>query len=410
MQWLIVYTGIFFLTSSAQGGAVCSVPDEQKALVSALLLDLANSVQPCVDPDPSVLLALNLGKNLNNEARESLLKQLKEEAVKKVSQDLPFTSGKVALYVLALRSSCCDPKNLNSPKGSINLVNVLEEKTEEELMSIEKTNSPLTTFYQVALDVLALCVVNSPETYKAGVTLANNIGQKPFVDTASVAVMGLACVLHMDSVPPKTVKTIKQTLSELIDLILGAQKSDGTIGNIYSTGLAGQALTAAQGYYPSESWKCTNTLSSILQQIPKGTFSMPGPAAQALPFLQGQSYLNVKGKECPTDNTPLITVEFTILNDLTMENFKHSIEVSVPEGSTLLQVMYKAAEVNSKDFSFSIKESSFGAYVTAINNLYESTAMKTYWQFFNGAVPLDKGVGTYIPKDKEHVLAIFSKY
>lgn len=43
-----------------------------------------------------------------------------------------MTSGKVALYVLALRSSCENP-DATTLGNNINLVHVLEEKTKEEL-------------------------------------------------------------------------------------------------------------------------------------------------------------------------------------------------------------------------------------------------------------------------------------
>ncbi|KAG8434893.1 hypothetical protein GDO86_013016 [Hymenochirus boettgeri] len=107
---------------------------------------------------------------------------------------------------------------------------------------------------------------------------------------------------------------------------------------------------------------------------------------------------------------PLISVEYTIVNNLMGENFKHSIQVLVPEGSVLLQVMKKAAEIRPKEFSFSTEETSLGPFVTAINNLSGSSNEKTYWQFFSEERPLEEGVGTYKTYNKEHILAIFSKF
>ncbi|KAM4702908.1 cobalamin binding intrinsic factor [Rhinophrynus dorsalis] len=106
----------------------------------------------------------------------------------------------------------------------------------------------------------------------------------------------------------------------------------------------------------------------------------------------------------------IISVQYTVINDLIGDSFKHSIQVSVQAGSTLLQVMEKAAEINPKVFSFSIEETSLGPFVSTINHLSGNSNGKTYWQFFSGTTPLDEGVGTYIPQDKEHILAIFSKY
>ncbi|OCT72166.1 cobalamin binding intrinsic factor [Xenopus laevis] len=414
MQWLVLCAEILICISAAYANILCSVPDTDKALVTALLVNMERKIEANNPPDPSVLLALNMGGSIDTDAKILLTQQLKEDSANKVTQDLPFSSGRVALYTLALRSSCCDPTKIPAAKGDINLVYILEEKTQEEIASIENTQSPLTTLYQVALDVLALCVMSSPEAFQAAYTLAKVIPPNPSgplftVDTAAIGVMGFTCVLAMDGVPPQMLKTMKMAQSSLLTLILREQKSDGVIGNIYATGLAGQALTAAQSYYSPEYWNCPRTLQQVLQQIPLGTFALPGPASQVLPFLNGKSYMNVKDIQC-NYNATVITVEYTIVNNLVGDNFKHFVQISVNEGSTLLQVMQKAAEMNPKEFSFKTEETLWGPFVTTINHLSGSSNDKTFWQFFSGSTPLEEGVGTYRPSNKEHILAIFSKY
>ncbi|XP_075034283.1 cobalamin binding intrinsic factor-like [Mixophyes fleayi] len=414
MKLLILCVGLLSLSRSYKSDAVCSVPDTQKSSVTALTLSMARSVGPCVTPDPSILLALNLGKVSDPTAQGLLIKQLREDAVNKVCQNQPFSSGKVALYVLALRSSCSDPTEISGSGETIDLVHILENKTQEELESIENNQYLLTTWYQLALDVLALCVMSKPSAMVAGEALAKAIPEDPSspifsVDTAAVAVMGFTCVLEMEDVPPEIFKSVKSSLSVLLDQILKAQ-NDGLIGNIYSTGLAGQALTAAQSYYTTELWDCSGTINKVIGLIPQGKFSLPISAAQVLPFLWSESYLSVKGIQCSNDDAPLISVDYTILNDLIGKHFKYSIKVSVKEGSTLMQVMEKAAGLNPKEFSFSTESTSWGPFVTAINDLSGSTNEKTYWQFFSDVTPLQEGVATYKVKDNEHILAIFSKY
>ncbi|XP_031762457.1 cobalamin binding intrinsic factor [Xenopus tropicalis] len=414
MQWLVFCAKILICISIAYANIQCSVSDKETALVTALLVNLERTVEANSPPDPSVLLALTLGSSIDTDAKILLTQQLKEDLAMKVSQDLPFSSGRLALYTLALRSSCCDPTKIPTAKGDINLVYMLEEKTQEEIASIENTQSPLTTLYQVALDVLALCVMSSPEAFQAAYTLSKVIPPNPSghsfsVDTAAIGVMGFTCVLAMDGVPPQMLKAMKMAHSTLLTLILSELKSDGVIGNIYTTGLAGQALTSAQSYYTPEYWNCPCTLQQVLQQIPLGTFAQPGPASQVLPFLNGKNYVNVKDIQCSYNANP-ITVEYTIVNNLVGDNFKSFIQISVNEGSTLLQVMAKAAEDNPKEFSFKTEETSFGPFVTTINHLSGSNNDKTFWQFFSGSTPLNEGVGVYKPSNKEHILAIFSKY
>ncbi|XP_073453280.1 cobalamin binding intrinsic factor-like [Aquarana catesbeiana] len=110
------------------------------------------------------------------------------------------------------------------------------------------------------------------------------------------------------------------------------------------------------------------------------------------------------------EDVGLIKVEFTVVNDLTENFFKDSIIVQVREGSTLLQVMEKAAELNPKEFSFQTEDYPFGVYITAIGKLAGSTNEKTYWQFFSGNNPLIAGVSDYKPSNNEHIIAVFSKF
>lgn len=372
---------------------------------------MAKSVGPCVTPDPSVLLALNLGNFTDVPAQNLLVKLLKEDAAHKINNNEPFSSGKVALYVLALRSSCSNPSEL---PNNTDLVLLLEAKTVAELNSVNSSGSPLTTWYQVALDVIALCVMGKPSAITAADVMAKDIPTSPSghtfsVDTAAVAVMGLTCVLEMEDVPVDTYIIVENTVRALLVMILDAQ-NNGLIGNIYSTGLAGQALIAAKSYYSTTCWNCTKTLKTMIDLIPQGKFSQPIAAAQLLPFLWGNSYVSVKGILCASNDAPKISVEFTIINDLIGKTFKYSITVTVTKGSTLLQVMQKAAELDPKNFSFQTQDSTWGAFVTSINNLRGSENDKTYWQFLNGVTPLDEGVSTYTPNDTDHIVAIFSKY
>ncbi|XP_078533568.1 cobalamin binding intrinsic factor-like [Lissotriton helveticus] len=395
----------------------CDVPESQKSLVTALLNQMLHSVSPDTAPDPSVLIASNLAGSQDVNTESLLVEQLKQDAINRVSKDLPFTSGKVALYVLALKSSCEDPTRVTSLGQTVNLVQVLEGKVKQELTNIDKYHTPLTTYYQVALDALALCVQGNAAAGPAGTALAKAVKDSqldfPFsVDTGAVAVLALTCLSGMKATADvaKSDFFLEDTIGIILKKnILEQQQSDGSIGNIYSTGLAAQALTAAWQYYSPELWSCTKTLAKVLSEIPQGTFSIPISASQVLPFLKGKTYLDV-GKSCAPENVPSITVDYTVVNDLLGHSFKFHVQIMVPEGSVLLRVMEKAQEINAKEFSFKAETLAQGVYITSINGLAESAKDRTYWQFFSGTKPLDQGVGSYKPKNKEHILAIYSKY
>ncbi|NWX47677.1 IF factor, partial [Steatornis caripensis] len=173
-------------------------------------------------------------------------------------------------------------------------------------------------------------------------------------------------------------------------------EGDGMIGNIYSMGLALQALGATGKFYAPREWDCAQAFSVVYSH----DYRQPMAIAQVLPALVGRSYLDVAGLDCaasasmsvspqpslspkrrttviprgtaaparrppdPTGTTlpprapvvlcwaptvPLsaassITVHYSITNKLQGRHFSYSISVQVPAGSVLLKVLQAAEE------------------------------------------------------------------
>ncbi|NWH95041.1 IF factor, partial [Aegithalos caudatus] len=203
-------------------------------------------------------------------------------------------------------------------------------------------------------------------------------------------------------------------------------KGNGMIGNIYSMGLALQALEATRKFYSPREWDCAQAFSVVYAH----DYQQPMAIAQVLPALVGRSYLDAAGLDCaatrdvsPSRGSPLspmlgtqgvprapIQVHYSITNKLQGKHFHYSTSVTVPSGSTLLQVMEVAAEENPQTFSFQTEQTSWGPYVTSIHGLAASTDDRTYWQFLSAGDALDEGVGSYKPQDGEHIQAVFSTY
>ncbi|XP_015675207.1 cobalamin binding intrinsic factor isoform X2 [Protobothrops mucrosquamatus] len=388
----------------------CDVPSDQQWLVKGLQTQLENWASLQIKPDPSVLIALKLAEDHNLSVITQLVKQIKETA------GTEMTSGKVALYVLALRSACQNPADVSTPEKHVNLVQVLEEKTEDEIKHIDTTGTPKTTYYQLALDTLALCIEKSPELDKAAIVLAKAALTNSFqfngrlsVDTAAVASLALFCVYEgrISSQQSKLTATIREALALITEQILQEQQTNGLLGNIYSTGLAMQALSVTSEFYSDNAWNCTKTLNEVLSKIPEGAFSTPAAASQILPSLVGKTYLDVSNVTCTSET---VTVHYMVINKLKKPYFEYSTTVKVPKGSVLLAVLEAAKQCNAKEFSFQTEETSWGPMVTSINGLQGNTNEKTYWQFLSGKTPLEQGVGSYIPRDNELIVAIFSRY
>ncbi|KFZ46160.1 Gastric intrinsic factor, partial [Antrostomus carolinensis] len=198
-------------------------------------------------------------------------------------------------------------------------------------------------------------------------------------------------------------------------------KGDGVIGNIYSTGLALQALVATEKFYAPRKWDCAQAFSVVARH----DYQLPMAIAQVLPALVGRSYLEAADLDCsstsmspsfPCPPCPFpppaapITVRYSIINKLQGKHFSYSITVEVPQGSTLLKVLQAAEEKEPHEFSFQMEQTSWGLMVVSIHGLTANADDRTYWQFLSGGDALQEGVGTYKPWDGEHIQAVFSTY
>ncbi|XP_072409725.1 transcobalamin-1-like isoform X2 [Chiloscyllium punctatum] len=380
------------------------------------------------DPNPSVHIALRLARDHHLPTEELLLQQLKMSAVQKVKHGDDFSSGLVALYSLAIAASCDNPANVSYKEDRIDLIEILQEKLTEEIKHIVNTTFPLTNYYQVSLDVLTLCVLERELPQDSVQILSDaakknkfKLGEEFSVDTGAVAALALRCVSDNQKTQCTTIG-----LRKVLNQILLQVKDDGTIGNIYSTGLAIQALSANSDLVPSVRWNKTKSVYRLLDAIREGSFSNPQAASQATPSLDCRTYLDVRKLNCTADHNNLtfpvtttspppttqavpIAVEYNIVDGLT-HSFNDAVNVSVPVGSSLIRVLEKARDLYPVRFSFSVTSTQWGPLLTTVRNLTASTETRTYWQLLSGTEPLDQGIGDYKPKDGERIVANYSQY
>ncbi|NXR10955.1 IF factor, partial [Semnornis frantzii] len=199
-------------------------------------------------------------------------------------------------------------------------------------------------------------------------------------------------------------------------------KNDGLIGNIYSMGLALQALETSSKLYAPREWDCTSAFDVVC----KFEYSQAMAVAQVLPALLYKPYLQAADVDCtgstrkspdqepslPTslDTAEHLEVHYTIINKLQGAKFKHSIPVEVPSGSTLLRVLQVAEEKKPNIFSFETEQTSWGPMVVSIHGLAANPKDRTYWHFLGDEDALQEGVGTYKPHNMEHIVANFTTY
>ncbi|XP_058867872.1 transcobalamin-1-like [Acipenser ruthenus] len=418
----------------------CSVSANQTVEVTRLLNIMVQSEKSSAangsTPNPSILLALRLASYHDRDTERCMLGRLQADAVKRVEKGLTFSSGTVALYCLAMQGCCADPSLTPAPglkggKKALDLRKLLERKLKEEIENIDSKHVPLTSYYQVGLDILALCMMGRPvtsHTVQRLIEASDNggfsHGEIYSVDTASVAVLALTCVRRSINPPNPVVLRLKiqNALKRLIKNILQETTSDGLIGNLYSTGLAMQALSVASTY------NCSRTFQTVLERAGSGSFDNPMAASQITPSLENRNYLGLNKLDCkefkknPADSPlPLVplappaaqqgvlTVHYTVEDGLRY-TFNDLIDVTVPTGSSLLRVMEEAAKISPAKFRFTVEQSSWGPFVTSIQGLAGNTEERTYWQFLTGNTTLAQGVTDYKPHDGEYIVAKFSKY
>ncbi|XP_042737784.1 cobalamin binding intrinsic factor [Lagopus leucura] len=377
-------------------------------------------------PNPSVLLALNLAGD-SSKAQQELLERIKETAVKQAND---MSSGQVALYTLALLSSCCDLRHVEAHGQSVDLISILQEKMDEEVAHWEEEGIPLSTLFSVGLDAQALCVMGASGYQSAVTILAKQLRSsqdKLSVDEQAMMALPLVCAYNRNELQSMQ-DLLNSTLSKVTNEFLENQnKGNGFIGNIYSTGLAMQLLLAAGKFYAPQKWDCTQPVAAITEHH----LQQPMAIAQALPALVGKTYLDSASLDCSSEaskTTSLqldpnpsqgmeaqevgstITVKYTITNNLVGQFFTYTTTVDVPHGSVLLVVLEQAEKSDKTIFGFKTEPTSWGPMVVSIHGLAASETERTYWQFLSGSDALQEGVGTYEPHDGEHIQAVFSTY
>ncbi|KAM6160092.1 transcobalamin-1 [Erethizon dorsatum] len=346
---------------------------------------------------------------------------------------LNLSSGQLALITLALRA-CHTPDEIFIYDN--HLLSNLENKFQAEIENMEAHNgSPLTNYYQLSLDILALYLFHGQySTTHVAEHFAPENQNYYFhghfiVDTGAMAVLALTCVKRalingQTKTDKEDLRNIDNHIQSLVKMILSEKKENGLTGNTFSTGGAMQALFISSDYYKESEWNCQQTLDTILKEISQGTFDIPTAAAQILPTLVGKTYLDVnRGSSCasglgnsnisshkPTSTTPPnspsnISVHYSVTIDEI-----YSTTVTVPSGSVFLDVMEEARKKNETLFGFTVEQSSWGPFITSVQGLKANNNNRTYWELLSGGRSLSRGVGNYVVHNREGLEVHWSKY
>uniref|UniRef100_K9IKQ3 Putative secreted protein n=1 Tax=Desmodus rotundus TaxID=9430 RepID=K9IKQ3_DESRO len=420
---------LLFSLIPSQLCTICEVSQENYSCLTVLPLlnTMINSKYTRGIQAANVLLSLRLIGIQDQSLERQLIQEVKENEGKK---GLDLTSGQLALVILAL-GAC---QNSDETITYVHLVGQLEKKFQEEIKNmVTHDGNPLTSYYQLSLDVLALCLfkgnysITEVNTYFTPENKNFYFGGQFSVDTGAMAVLALTCVKRsiingQIKASEMDLKHINNYTESLVKKILHEKKENGLIGNVFSTGEAMQALSVSANYYNLTEWNCEQTLCTVLKEISRGSFHMPAAAAQILPALFGKTYLDVNnGFACgsgsfnisihepvpvePNSSSSWISVNYTVkINEMYFTN------VTVKNGSVFLDVMKRAQQINETVFCFTYAESSWGPYVTSVQGLEANNNNRTYWELLSEGKPLSQGVGSYVVHNGENLEVRWSTY
>ncbi|XP_022077967.1 transcobalamin-2 [Acanthochromis polyacanthus] len=405
---LFVITSLLAFASSKP----CDTEGSNRELLLSLNKNLLRSLETQEGlPNPSVHLALRLS-NSHNLAKESehlnkLKNNLHNDLQSSLSNSRPV-AGLLALYTLALKSSCYDLNTVTFTvsEKSETLLTHLKKQMEQEKEHIAFSQRPLTNYYQYSLGVLALCT--------SGIRVNNHVSNKLIkavehehfkhgdtesVDTYAMAGMALQCVKDSGSHAQNSAE-LDTALSKIKQKLLASRRPDGHIGNEFSTGLAVQALLAMG----TEVAECSASMEAMRTAARNNIYHNPMAISQTLPALHQKSYLTVKSKEClnenntltlepldpvvvlPTETNVAVTVEV-----VTSSGAAAVYSVDVPKGSSLLEAL-ELLKGKHVGFTYEMESSLWGPFLSAVNGEQARQSDRRYWHLSSDGTALTEGV------------------
>ncbi|GLD53989.1 transcobalamin-2-like protein [Lates japonicus] len=407
----VIIIGLLAFASSKP----CDTSGSNNELLLSLNKDLLRSLEGQEGvPNPSVHLALRLS-NYHNLAKESehlnrLKNTLHNDIQNSLSNSQPVV-GRMALYTLALKSSCYDLTTVTFTVGetSETLLTHLKKQMEQEKENIAFSQRPLTNYYQYSLGVLALCT--------SGIRVNNHVSNKLIkavehehfkhgdvdsIDTYAMAGMALQCVKDSGT-HVQNAAELDTALSKIKQKLLASSRTDGHIGNEFSTGLAVQALLAMG----SPVAECAASMEAMRTDARRNTYHNPMAISQILPALQQKSYLTVKSKECLNEDDTLVlepvdpvvvlpskTKVAVMVEVVTSSGASAVYSVDVPKGSSVLEAL-ELLQGQNVGFTFEKESSLWGPFLSAVNGEQARQSDRRYWHLSSDGTALNQGINDF---------------
>ncbi|XP_070812560.1 transcobalamin-2-like isoform X1 [Pituophis catenifer annectens] len=412
---------------------LCQIPAENLQLIQSLnseLLKVAGDGSQ--EPDPSLYLALRLSNQHNLEKEREYLNRLSDVFQPQSSRSSGIPSdpshrkkpgtGELALYLLALRAAC---QNMDTPERN-RAVTQLKLLLNREMKHIghKEKGYPITNYFQYSLGILALCVHNKrtdPEVIRKLLSAEHhdrfNHHQTLSVDTEAMAGLAFICLEQTPGYPHNLQVSVSRAVKRAKAKILEARTQDGVYGNIYSTPLAVQFLSAVGMRQNQQEF--SSGMEALRQSLEQGDFQNNLIRSQLLPALYCKSYLDVASMTCQTQTESSVPdlslpkpqgIDPTRNISIRLEARKASQllyqhVVVVPRGSSLLEVLEAAAKDVQQPLRYETQKTLSGPMLTGVMGEKPQEGERKYWRLLRHPnSSLDQGIAEYIPQDQEHII------
>lgn len=412
---------------------LCEIPAIHNRLIKSLNLKLLRATEDVSkSPNPSVHVGLRLSKEHNLEKESQYLQRLKlafqpSESSTDMKPKTEASTGQLALYLLALRASCEDLKTEEARK----LITRLKHQLHEEKKQIVEMDSPITSYFQYSLGILALCVNHKVVDVHVIQKLIRAEEQKKFtlegehsVDTEAMAGLAFQCLMRSGLYTLTLTEKLTKAFGDIKENILKSQRDDGAFGNIYSTALGVQVLIASESTSDTE---CSKAVEILIESLKQGLFSNPMMMSQLMPVLHRKTYLDISTMHCSNEESTLtqrsssgtskgVVLPGDIRLQLRVEEvpgliWGYTLELQVPTGSSLLQVLTEAQRRDPEHFSFETEDTLHGQYLTTVNGLNSKQSERTYWKILKEPnVSIIEGITDYRPQEGETIILKLTKW
>lgn len=407
---LVILTGL----AACAFAEPCNVVSNRELLLSlnkALLKSVGTQEEL---PNPSVHTALRLSDQHSLSQEGAHLQRLTGQLHGHIQSSLSQTSaapGLLALYLLALKSSCFDLSTVTFTVGgqTDTLLNKLKSAMQREKEEITVSHRPSSNYYQYSLGVLGLCVGGVRVDHHVLHKLLKAVeldhlerGEVCSTDSWAMAAMALQCVKDSGAHVLKALE-LNAALTKIQQKLLAAQRPDGHIGNQFSTGLAVQALLA-MGLQVSE---CSTPMEAMRTDARSSVYHNPMALSQILPALQLRSYLTLRSKQCLGEDDslvldppqpevevparPKVSISLSVLNS---EGTERTYSLEVSQGSSLLEALEQLTS-GTQGFTFEKESSLWGPFLSSVNGEQARQSDRRYWQLSAEGAALTQGISDY---------------